>query len=150
MLSPGKSPQLAILRPHSTIHLCLDDLFGSGRSSVRFDERFFDRVEVNVGAPLQTVAREDRTLASHPGQFDDFDVLSKLSRKLFNAIANFFDRHRVDVASAGVATVKLDDIGVRRFVPLILSVKVVASQAAVGASLPESSGGPSGGRPAPF
>ena len=150
VLCPGKSPQLAVLSPDSAVHLCLDDLFGLGRTSVGFDERLFDGVKINVRTPLQPVARKERSLASHSGEFDNFDILSVPCRQLLNAIANFFDRHWVNVTIAGISAVKIDHIGVGRFVPLIVSVELVAFLAGVGTSLSERSGRTSAGCSTPL
>ena len=89
---------------------------GVGGPVIAFDERGFNRVEIDVGAPLHAVAGKQLSFAGHRAELNDLQRFDELHRQRQEPFANFVHRDRVPIVPAG----RLHDISnIAGFVRLV-------------------------------
>ena len=118
---PSQSPFATRFRPATAVHAGFDLLLRSWRARISFDERFFDRIEIDGVAPLHSIAGKQLPFASHTAELNHFNFFDNGFRKQHHPLANVVGSDGMNEARARELNEVTSFVAILRFVPKFLS-----------------------------
>ena len=95
---PGEFPLVTILSPFRSKHPSFDQLVWFGRETIRLDEAFFDRIQVNIRAPLHPIQRKETSFSGHSAQLNYFNPTRERIRQFGQTTPYIINRYGMKVA----------------------------------------------------